>query len=185
MAGSRVSSRQAIWSRWTRSVVRVESTAAAAAAAGCASLLRRGPRPRAAAEVALSGARRAEQDEIGAPAQPGIAGGERHDLGLADPPGRLRSRRCRWSCRAATWLRRDGVRCGVSCARPSRCSAKRARKRAAGHPSLSAWAARSRPDQLDRGQPQPRRGAARGGRRRREIGRLHAAPRPDLVPSSS
>ena len=34
--------------------------------------------------MTLAGAGRPEQDQIGAPAQPGIAGGQRHDLGLAD-----------------------------------------------------------------------------------------------------
>src|SRR5215210_6632993 len=35
-------------------------------------------------QVTLAGAGRPEQDQIGAPAQPGIAGGKRHDLGLAN-----------------------------------------------------------------------------------------------------
>ena len=40
--------------------------------------------PRAAAEMAFSAAGRAEQQDVGALLEPDIAGGERHDLGLAD-----------------------------------------------------------------------------------------------------
>src|SRR5438874_6085593 len=75
MAGSRASSRRAICSRWTRSVVRVNRTRQPFSTRA---------KPRAAARWLLPPPGGPNNSKIGAIVQPRVAGGERHDLGLAD-----------------------------------------------------------------------------------------------------
>src|SRR5207302_343254 len=75
MADSRASSRRAICSRWTRSVVRVNSTRQPFSTSA---------KPRAAARWLLPPPGGPNNSKIGAVVQPRIAGGQCHDLGLAD-----------------------------------------------------------------------------------------------------
>ncbi len=133
--------------------------------------------------MALAGAGRPEQDQIGTHAQPGIAGGERHDLGLAD----------HWD-----GLEVEGVD-GLAGRQPGFGEmAFDAAASALGHLMLGQRGKETRrrpsflvglggevgPDQLDGGQPQL-------GQEQRDaggvdgIGRLHAALPTRTVPSSS
>src|SRR6478752_2636971 len=75
MAASRTSSRRAICSRWTRSMVRVNSTRQPFSTRA---------KPSAAARWLLPPPGGPNNSKLGAVVQPGVAGGECHDLCLAD-----------------------------------------------------------------------------------------------------
>src|SRR5512132_1420433 len=74
MAASRMSSRRATWSFWTRSVVRVNRTRAPFS-------IRARPMPAARWLFPPPGA---EQEQVGAFGQPAVAGGNGHDLRLGE-----------------------------------------------------------------------------------------------------
>ena len=130
--------------------------------------------PEGCRQMALAAAGRAEQQEIGALLEPAVAGGERHDLRLADHRHGVEvegvERLARRQSASARWRSmRRRPRSAISC------SASAARKRAAGQPSLSACCGELGPDQLDGGQAQIGKQEFEAGGVDR-IGRLHATP---------
>ena len=164
MAASRASSRRAICSRWTRSVVRVNSTRQPFSTRA---------KPSAAARWLLpppGGPNSSRLAPLFSQASPAASA---MTWALRDHRDGLEVEAVEASCRAAAGLRRGGARCGADRARQSRARPRRPGSvRPASPPCRPARRSSARPVLMAGRRSSASR--SRGGRRRR-VGRSHAA----------
>lgn len=134
-------------------------------------------------KMRLSGARRAEHDQVGAFVQPAVASGECHDLRLADHGHRLEVEAVeRLAGRQAGFVE---MAQGPAASPFGHLVLGERGQKACGRPALLVGPrGEVRPDELDRGQAQIAKGQAEAGGVDR-VGGLHGAAPCCTVPSSS